>query len=55
MDEILTQRHALYQRARCQRPQRWTGNTRNWNPIDEVWLNPSAEIGDSGNRTSQIE
>lgn len=54
-DEILTQRHALYQRARCQRPQRWTGNTRNWNPIDEVWLNPSAEIGDSANNASQIK
>ena len=37
---ILRQRHALYQAARRQHPTRWSGDTRNWNHIREVWLNP---------------
>jgi transposase InsO family protein len=37
---ILAQRHALYQRARSRRPERWPRNTRNWTPIGIVVLNP---------------
>lgn len=40
---LLTRRHAVYQAARRRRPIRWTGNTRNWNPIDIVTLNPGKE------------
>ena len=41
---ILAQRKALYAQARARHPQRWSGPTRNWNPIAEVWLNPPREI-----------
>jgi transposase InsO family protein len=37
---ILARRHALYERARCTNPERWSGPTRNWTPIAEVVLNP---------------
>ena len=37
--EILARRDALYGRARRRNPERWTGDTRNWNPIEEVRLN----------------
>ena len=42
---VLAKRHVLYQRARQQRPQRWSGTTRNWQPIatDAVTLNPDGE------------
>lgn len=42
--ELLTQRQALYQQARQRHPERWSGAVRNWQPICEVWLNPSAEV-----------
>jgi putative transposase len=38
--QILAARHALYERARKTNPERWTGKTRNWSPIDAVVLNP---------------
>jgi transposase InsO family protein len=38
--DILTKREALYAAAKAQHPERWSGKTRNWTPIDEVWLNP---------------
>jgi transposase InsO family protein len=37
--EILAQRRILYERARRNRPERWTGRVRNWNPISVVVLN----------------
>lgn len=37
---LLQARHALYQRARHRRPERWSRTTRNWTPIPEVRLNP---------------
>lgn len=41
--EILRQRHLLYQRAKELHPERWSRNTRNWEPVDEVWLNPNGQ------------
>ncbi len=38
--EILKRRQLVYEAARRQAPSRWTGDTRNWNPIDIVELNP---------------
>jgi transposase InsO family protein len=38
--EILEIRQAVYEQARARHPERWTGNTRNWDPIKEVTLNP---------------
>ena len=37
---ILAQRDELYQAARRRRPDRWTGNTRNWACVETVKLNP---------------
>lgn len=44
---ILAQRQAIYEQARACHPERWSGDLRNWQPITEVWLNPSAEVIDS--------
>jgi transposase InsO family protein len=38
--EILAHREAVYTRARGEHPERWTGKTRNWEPIETVRLNP---------------
>jgi putative transposase len=40
---ILDRRHALYQRARKQHPERWSRNTRNWTPVGTVVLNPEPQ------------
>lgn len=37
---ILGERKRVYEAARLSRPERWTGETRNWDPVGEVWLNP---------------
>ncbi len=37
---ILTRRDAVYEAARKRHPERWSGATRNWKPVVEVWLNP---------------
>jgi putative transposase len=36
---ILAGRHQVYQAARRRHPERWSGKTRNWEPIEEVALN----------------
>ncbi len=41
---ILQRRHALYQQAKQQRPERWSGMTRNWSQVGAVALNPEREI-----------
>ena len=39
--EILAARHAVYLAARQSKPARWNGrDTRNWEPVGTVWLNP---------------
>lgn len=42
--DLLAQRHALYQAARAQHPERWSGPTRNWQPVTTVLLNPGKPI-----------
>ena len=42
-NDLLERRKAVYEAARRQNPQRWSGKTRNWNPVEEVWLNPPKE------------
>ena len=39
-ENLLTKRKALYETARDRNPQRWSGNTRNWQRIQTVHLNP---------------
>lgn len=38
--QILEHRAAIYAAAKRAKPRRWSGSTRNWQPIEEVWLNP---------------
>ncbi len=37
---ILQRRAQVYAEAKQRRPERWSGETRNWTLKDEVWLNP---------------
>jgi len=46
--QILAQRKQVYEAAKQQHPERWTGETRNWSPIEEVWLNPENQGADHG-------
>lgn len=54
-DDILARRQALYEQARQQHPERWPGKTRNWQPITEVWLNPSSVVLTASEQTSQAD
>ena len=40
---ILAARHDLYLHARASKPARWSGKTRNWDPIGAVTLNPERD------------
>lgn len=40
---LLTHRETVYEAARQRNPERWSGKTRNWTPVPEVWLNPPKE------------
>ena len=41
---LLEKRRKLYEAAKARNPRRWSGEIRNWNPNNEVWLNPPKEI-----------
>ena len=40
---ILEKRKAVYELAKARHPQRWSGDTRNWDPVGEVTLNPEKD------------
>jgi len=42
--EILAARHQVYLKAKLTNPVRWSGETRNWTPVSEVYLNPEKEV-----------
>ena len=42
---ILKQRSSLYEATRAQRPERWSGSSRNWEHEGIVFLNPSKSTG----------
>jgi len=44
--EILRQRKEVYEEAKRRNPKRWSGKTRNWEPVGEVILNPCAHKSD---------
>lgn len=50
---ILTQRSALYAKARAKNPLRWKGSTRNWQRINIVHLNPD-KLDNQGDRNTDI-
>jgi len=41
---ILANRQDLYENARLKNPNRWSRNTRNWEPIETVYLNPEPKV-----------
>ena len=41
---ILTKRKAVYAAAKARHPERWSGEIRNWEPVQEVWLNPEKSV-----------
>jgi putative transposase len=59
---ILAKRAAVYEQAQRQHPLRWSGPTRNWTPITEVFLNPKKHksethdelTSDTGSDTSAL-
>jgi putative transposase len=40
----LENRAILYANARAKNPERWSGNTRNWQPAEAVWPNPETDV-----------
>jgi putative transposase len=42
---VLAQRACLWAKARAARPERWSGQPRNWAPVADVWLNPERDTG----------
>ena len=42
--DILDNRKKVYEHAKSKNPSRWSGNIRNWNRIEEVYLNPGKGI-----------
>jgi len=41
---ILANRSKLYEEARLKNPNRWSKNTRNWKPVETVYLNPESKV-----------
>lgn len=42
-EDLLEQRKVVYETAKARNPSRWSGATRNWDAVTEVWLNPPKE------------
>ena len=38
--QLLSERHRVYKEAKKRMPNRWSGSSRNWKPVEIVWLNP---------------
>jgi len=45
-DQVVDTRKAVYEAARAANPRRWSQGIRDWNPPEEVWLNPEKNRGD---------
>jgi transposase InsO family protein len=41
---LLNNRKGIYEAAKKRNPARWSGPTRNWEPVRDVWLNPPKEL-----------
>ena len=53
--DLLRQRVKVYEAAKAQHPERWSGATRNWNPVSIVHLNPDQSIVDLNERKVRSE
>lgn len=47
---LLRKRVAVYEAAKAKNPKRWSGATRNWEPVTTVHLNPEKTITVAGNK-----
>ena len=47
---LLKKRAAVYEAAKAKNPARWSGPTRNWEPVSVVYLNPEKQIGNAVNQ-----
>ncbi len=45
---LLAYRHEIYEAAKAAHPDRWTGSTRNWEPVHSVALNPERLPDEAG-------
>ena len=50
--DILKDRHKLYEEAKANHPERWSGETRDWSIESEVWLNPERILREEAKVTS---
>lgn len=52
LDSVLLQKRAtVYEAAKLRHPERWSGSTRNWQPVLVVHLNPEQSIAKKGKKT----
>ena len=47
---LLSKRVEVYEAAKARHPERWSGATRNWQPIKVVYLNPDQRSAEKGAR-----
>jgi transposase InsO family protein len=48
--DLLRKRTEVYEAAKAERPERWSGNTRSWEPVTIVHLNPEKDVTEGGNK-----
>ena len=41
--EVLAKRKDVYQQAKLRNPERWSGQTYNWELVEKVYLNPTRD------------
>jgi transposase InsO family protein len=51
---LLAKRRNVYEAAKSRHPERWSGATRNWQPIRVVHLNPDQQVTEISNRKEGI-
>jgi putative transposase len=50
---LLSKRVQVYEAAKARHPERWSGATRNWQPVEVVYLNPDQHLAHNSNRKEQ--
>jgi hypothetical protein len=50
---LLDKRADVYEAAKQKHPERWSGTTRNWQPIHVVHLNPDQQVAESGDQKKE--
>lgn len=51
---ILAKRERVYAQANARNPSRWSGGTRSWERVKEVWLNLPQEVQAADQRTAKV-